>query len=177
MPDPILTIRNLDEIAATYTFFEENQVLTSDELNSVSQYLDDQQRLTRVALLGVGIACGLRASLEGNEVLLTHGVGSTTDGDLVFLDGETRYDRYKAYDSSAPVYPPFMRNDKMIAAYVLVPKGESDTEALVLTGFKARENLTLDAMAAVLYVESFLKDDNLCEGTDCDNRGKKSMHT
>jgi len=171
------TIRNLDDIATRYTVFEQDQVLTPAQLNSVSEYLGDQERLTRVGLLGVGIACGLWAGLDGNEVVLGHGVGATTDGDLVFLDEPTRYDRYKPYDRSAPVYPPFMRNDKMILAYELVRKGESDSRALVLSGFKAREGLELGSMAAVLYVESYLRDDDLCTGTDCDNRGKESMHT
>jgi hypothetical protein len=171
------TIRNLDDIATQYTFFEQDQVLTPGQLNSVSEYLGDQERLTRVALIGVGIACGLRAALDGSEVVLSHGVGTTTDGDVVFLDEETRYDRYKPYDSTAPVYPPFIRGGKMITAYELVRTGESDARALVLTGFKAREGLALESMAAVLYVESFLRDDDLCTGTDCDNRGKESVHT
>jgi hypothetical protein len=171
------TIRNLDDVATHYTVFEQDQVLTPKQLNSVSEYLGDQERLTRVGLLGVGIACGLWASLDGTDVVLSHGVGTTTDGDLVFLPEATRYDRYKPYDRTAPVYPPFMRNDKMILAYELVRKGESDSRALVLSGFKAREGLELGAMAAVLYVESYLRDDDLCTGTDCDNRGKESMHT
>ena len=170
------TIRNLDDIATEYAFFEQDQVLTPGQLNSVSEYLGDQERLTRVALVGVGIACGLRAALDGAEVVLSHGVGTTTDGDAVFLDEETRYDRYKPYDATAPAYPPFIRNGKMIAAYELVLKGESDSRALVLSGFKAREGLALESMAAVLYVESFLRDDDLCTGTDCDNRGKESVH-
>lgn len=171
------TIRSLDDIATHYTVFEQDQVLTPSQLNSVSEFLGDQERLTRLGLLGVGIACGLWAGLDGDEVLLGHGVGVTTDGDLVFLDEPTRYDRYKPYDRSAPVYPPFMRNDQMILAYELVRKGESDSRALVLSGFKGRENLELGSMAAVLYVESYLRDDDLCTGTDCDNRGKESMHT
>lgn len=170
------TIRNLDDIATEYAFFEQDQVLTPGQLNSVSEYLGDQERLTRVALVGVGIACGLRAALDGAEVVLSHGVGTTTDGDAVFLDEETRYDRYKPYDSSAPAYPPFIRNGKMIAAYELVKEGESDSRALVLSGFTAREGLALESMAAVLYVESFLSDDDLCTGTDCDNLGKESVH-
>lgn len=171
------TLRNLDDIATQYTFFEQDQVLTPGQLNSVSEYLGDQERLTRVALIGVGIACGLRAALDAAEVVLSQGVGATTDGDVAFLDGETRYDRYKPYDSTAPVYPPFIRSGKMITAYELVRTGESDSRALVLTGFKAREGLELESMAAVLYVESFLRDDDLCTGTDCDNRGKESVHT
>lgn len=174
------TFRNLDSVQTHYTVFEKDQVLTPEQLNSLSGYLDDQERLTRVALLGVGIACGLWASLDGERVRLSHGVGTTTDGDLVFLPEATFYDRYKPYDSSAPKYGPFYPGDEMIAAYELVREGESDSRArvltAVLTGFEAREGLELESMAAVLYVESYLSDDDLCTGTDCDNRGKHSVN-
>jgi hypothetical protein len=171
------TLRSLDEIATGYTYFEPDQVLTPRQLNSVSEYLGDQERLTRVALLGVGIACGLWASLDGNEVVLSHGVGTTTDGDLVFLPEETRYNAYKVYDRSAPVYGPFRDGEDVILAYELVRKGESDSRARKLGEFDANEPPELKGMAAVLYVESYRRDDDLCTGTDCDNRGQEWVHT
>ena len=76
------TFRNLDRIESGYTVFEKDQVLTPGQLNGVSSYLDDQERLSRVALLGVGIGCGLWPLLQGNRVRLSHGVGTTTDGDV-----------------------------------------------------------------------------------------------
>ena len=95
------TSMSLDKIETGFTVFETDQVLTPGQLNSVADYLDDQERLTRVALLGVGIACGLWPSLQAGSVRLSHGVGTTTDGDLLFMPGATVYDRYKPYDSSA----------------------------------------------------------------------------
>lgn len=171
------TTRQLDGIETSYTVFEKDQVLTPEQLNSLSGYLDDQERLTRVALIGVGIACGLWATLDGNRVRLSHGVGTTTDGDLAFLPQASLYDRYKPYDRSAPAYEPFARGEDVILAYELVREGESDSRALALSGFTAREGRELRSMAAVLYVESYLRDEDLCTGTDCDNRGKDSVHT
>lgn len=171
------TLRNLDDIASHYTFFETDQVLTPAQLNSVSEYLGDQERLTRVALLGVGIACGLWASLDGTDVLVSHGVGTTTDGDLVFLPGQTRYKRYRPYERTAPIYAPFRRGADVILAYELVADGESDSQARKLADFDGNEDVDLAAMAAVLYVESYQRDDDLCSGTDCDNRGKEWMHS
>ena len=86
----------LDKAEHGYTVFELNQVLKPEQLNSLAAYLDDQQRLTRVALIGVGIACGLWPSLEGEFVRLTHGVGTTTDGDLVLVPKEVSYDALPA---------------------------------------------------------------------------------
>jgi len=171
------TIMNLDAIETGYAVFEKDQVLTPGQLNSLTGYLDDQERLSRVALLGVGIACGLWASLAANRVRLSHGVGTTTDGDLLFLPGATLYDRYKPYDRTAPKYRPFysdaaMSDDSMMTVYELVAEGESDSRAQPLSGFDAAEGRALAGMAAVLYVESTLHDDDLCTGTDCDNRGK-----
>lgn len=172
------TVRNLEKIERGYTTFEKDQVLTPEQLNSLSGYLGDQERLTRVALLGVGIACGLWATLDGKRVRLSHGVGTTTDGDLVYVPEPAVYDRYKPYDRSAPKYPPFYTGaEQMIAAYELVREGEEDSRAFVLSGFEAREGRDLEAMVAVLYVESCLLDEDLCTGTDCDNRGKQAMHT
>jgi len=171
------SFRNLDTIESGYTVFEKDQVLTPEQLNGLAGYLDGQERLSRVALLGVGIACGFWPSLQGKRVRLGHGVGTTTDGDLVFLPQATFYDRYKAYDSSAPRYAPFYHGTQMIRAYELVREGESDSRALVLSGFEAREGALPGSLAAVLYVESTLRDEDLCTGTDCDNRGKDSVHT
>jgi hypothetical protein len=174
------TIRSLDRIATQYTFFERDQVLTPAHLNGLAEYLDDQGRLTRVALIGVGIACGLWARLDDERVVLSHGVGTTTDGDAVFVPAETVYDRYKPYDRTAPVYPPFggAGGSNMIRIYELVAAGVEDARALKLSGFADREEpFDLESMYAVLYVESYLRDPDLCTGTDCDNLGQESCHT
>jgi hypothetical protein len=171
------TLRNLDRIEDRYTHFEQDQVLTPEQLNGLSGYLDDQERLTRVALVGVGIACGLWATLDGNRVRLSRGVGTTTDGDVAFVPEASFYDRYKPYDSSAPRYEPFHPAGGMLTVHELVREGESDSRALALSGFNAREGRELRSMAAVLYMESYLRDEDLCSGTDCDNRGKDSVHT
>src|SRR2546423_14089453 len=84
-------LRSLDQITTGYTVFEENQVLTDKQLNSVADYFDDQTRLTRVQLLGVGIVCGLRPSVLNDLVRLSKGVGVTTDGDLLSLPADTTY--------------------------------------------------------------------------------------
>src|SRR5262245_52267618 len=175
------TIVNLDTIETGYAVFEPDQVLTPDQLNSLAGYLDDQERLSRVALLGVGIACGLWPSLQGSAVRLSPGVGTTTDGDVMYRPEAVLYDRYKPYDRTAPKYGPFytdsaMSDDKMITVYELVDEDAKDDRAQPLSGFAAAEGRPLQAMAAVLYVESALHDDDLCTGTDCDNKGKDCVH-
>ena len=53
MADPVKTIRSLETLSSEYSVFERDQVLTEAQLNSVARYFDDQERLTRVELLGV----------------------------------------------------------------------------------------------------------------------------
>src|SRR5258706_40797 len=171
---------SLDTIETTYTVFETDQVLTADQLNGVADYLDDQQRLTRVALLGVGIACGLWPSLQAGAVRLSCGVGTTTDGDVLYFPGATLYDHYKPYDANTPKYAPFATGDGTIAAFELLTaeQADGDARAEALSGFDAAESpRTLAGMVAVLYVESYLHDPDLCTATDCNNRGKNWLHT
>lgn len=47
------------EYLSYYPQFESNQVLTSAHLNELRQYLDEQIRLTRSQLIGVGVCAGL----------------------------------------------------------------------------------------------------------------------
>ena len=75
----------LAESQTTYSIFEDNQVLTADQLNSIGDYFDYQDRLTRTCLLGVGIVCGLDVQLGREEIIVSRGAGITTDGDLLHL--------------------------------------------------------------------------------------------
>jgi hypothetical protein len=171
---------SLDTIETAFTVFETDQVLTADQLNGVADYLDDQQRLTRAALLGVGIACGLWPSLQAGAVRLSGGVGTTTDGDVLYFPGASLYDHYKPYDATTPKYAPFAAGDGAIAAFELLTAEQADGDARAepLPGFDAAESpRTLAGMVAVLYVESYLHDPDLCTATDCDNRGKNWQHT
>mgnify|MGYP003336723736 CR=1 FL=1 len=52
------TLRILQQITNNYSIFEKDQVLTERQLNSVTDYLNDQTRLTRLYLLGVGVKIG-----------------------------------------------------------------------------------------------------------------------
>src|SRR5665647_3564 len=68
-------LKSLDLTATEYTYFEKDQVLTANQLNSVSEYFEDQFRLTRIQLLGVGIICGLKVAVARNTIIVSKGVG------------------------------------------------------------------------------------------------------
>ncbi len=179
---PVLTSQNsLDTVSTGYTVFEADQVLTHGQLNSVADYADDQIRLSRVRLGGVGVACGLAASLSGTTVRVTGGVGVTTDGDLLYLDGDTSFTRWQPYDASFPAYPPLYQggdvNGAMLAAYELIPSGTPGAPGRPLGEFAAATGRTLASLSAVLLMESYRQDDDLCSGTDCDNLGARAVNT
>ncbi len=173
-------LRSLAHIATEYSIFEENQVLTHEQLNSIASYLDDQSRLTRVNLLGVGIVCGLLVSVQsgtGVKVKVTRGVGITTDGDLLHFASDVVFDRFKLYDASQPKYAPFYTGETMSTVYELIPKDTSDERAQPLSDFESQTESTLNAMVAVLLMESYKKDRDICSGTACDNLGKDCRNT
>jgi hypothetical protein len=173
--------KSLEKISTGFTIFEPDQVLTDLQLNTVADFADDQIRLTRVRLLGVGVICGLRVSLSGTTVTVSAGTGVTTDGDLLYFDGDTTFERFQAYDRSFPAYAPlYLGGDvsgEMIAAYALVPTGTTGDPGSALSDFAAETGRELASMTAMLLMESYVKDDDLCSGTDCDNLGKEAVNT
>ena len=163
-------------LAATqtdYAVFQTDQVLTPDQLNSVSRYFDGQTRRSRIGLTGVGIISGLQVSLQSNLVTLAAGVGVTTDGDLLMVSPATVYDRYKIYDDSNPAYVPLSPGGKQVNLYELVPQGATDARATPLGQFQSVPPATtaLGGMVAFLLVQSYNQNTAQCTGSDCDNLG------
>jgi hypothetical protein len=179
MADPLQVLSSLETLADHYTVFEPDQVLTHGQLNSVSDFWGDQVRLSRVALSGVGLVSGLHVSREGTGVRVTRGFGVSTDGDLMVLAADTLYDRFRPYDTTAPVYRLFYRGTAadgsptdMITLQELVPVGESDVLAQPLSALPA----PLTDRAVLMLMESVVNDPDMCSGTDCDNLGRDALH-
>ena len=184
MADPLQVVSSLDTLADHYAVFEPDQVLTHGQLNSVSDYLGDQLRLSRVALDGVGLIAGLHVSHSAAGVRISAGFGVSTDGDLMRLGSDTVYDRLRPYDSTAPVYPPLHRrreggddsdNTNMLDLQELVPVGESDVLAVPLAEL-AGGLAALSDKAVLMLMETVVNDPDLCSGTDCDNLGRDALH-
>jgi hypothetical protein len=179
MADPIQVVESLDRLADHYAVFEPDQVLTHGQLNSVSDFLGDQLRLSRVALHGVGLVGGLHVAQAEGSVRVSRGLGVTTDGDLLMLAADTLYDRFRPYDESAPVYRPFYRGvgdngqpTDMLRLHELVPAGESDVLARPLAELPG----ALADKAVLMLMETVVNDPDLCTGTDCDNLGRDALH-
>lgn len=154
-----------------YPIFEANQVLSYSHLNQVFNYLDEQERLTRADLIGIGIACGLGLRFDPNEaptaVHLGKGCGVTSQGYLVVEPDDVSLVSYRQYLLPTDLdYQPF--KDGLGVQYPLwemFPAGEPNTTGL------ATPNNFLSDKAVVLFLE--LKKEGLrnCSPNNCDDKG------
>jgi len=86
-------------IPNSYPIFTPNQVLTNKDLNRVVTYLDEQNRLTRVYLIGMGIVAGMEVSSiyqPGDvNIVVAPGCGITSEGYIISL-AETKLTHYQS---------------------------------------------------------------------------------
>ncbi len=158
-----------------YPVFEDNQVLTSTQLNELASYLDEQNRLTRANLLGTGIACGLTLKytvLSGTgssalvSISLRSGGGVTSQGftmnvgdcDLVqkrtyTLPSGVDYPHFSSFTS--PIYEVLTVNAEVLSTDNATPITAANCQDRVL----------------VLFLETVDVDLNSCLGKACDENG------
>ncbi|WP_452602800.1 hypothetical protein [Pontimicrobium sp. MEBiC06410] len=176
----------LKDITTQYRKFSTNQVLTEHQLNEFLDYFDDQDRLTRTSLSGVGIACGFKLTYieTENAIEITQGRGVTTDGDLVALQNPSTteegvkdktlksinlskktYKFYKKFTDANVKYKHFLNPDnEQIDLWELAETGDESYTAL-----EALDNIK--NMVVLLYVENYSKEGELCTQLSCDNQG------
>ena len=175
----------LSGITTQYHTFVDNQVLTKDQLNEFIDYFEDQHRLSRVFVHGVGIVCGfkLRLNSPGKTVTITQGVGVTTDGDLILLRKNITGTPEKSIDLKEIQLTHFRQFGDHFANYPFFRKKEADgvTETTmdlweILPGQTDAEKPLgelpgLENKVVLLYLESYAKEGDLCTSIDCDNQG------
>ncbi len=167
---------NISRDNTRFTIFENDQVLTADQLNDLFNYLDVQTRLTRTRAIGVGIICGLEiGTLENMNIVVSKGAAITTDGDLLHIDEAREFDQYELFEDVNAKYPYFRVENEMIPVFELrnskapgvIPGKElSAFEEVTVTAFKD--------YVGVLYLEDYKNDPDVCTGTDCDNKGAEA---
>ncbi|MFA8436118.1 MAG: Ig-like domain-containing protein [Marinifilaceae bacterium] len=166
------------EIFNTHPVFESNQVLTSEQLNSLINYLDQQNRLTRSRLIGVGIVCGLEVNYDpkAGTITISGGTGITSEGYLISL-GECITVKYRNYTlPPGTLYAPFVHpvtNEKDIDLWELLTEKADDGPDVA--SLKVPDDF-LDDKVVLLFVESYDKDLKSCLGKSCDELGKERIH-
>ncbi len=163
-----------------YPIFEANQVLTSRHLNEVFDYLNEQERLTRANLIGIGIECGLEIRLETNgsdlTIHLSRGCGVSSAGYILVEPEDLALVSYQKYTLPLDIdYPQFKYesagNSVQYQLWELFPAGEPNT---ILLG---KVNNFLDDKVVILFLE--LKNEGLrnCSPNNCDDKGNEVTAT
>lgn len=180
----------LSTITSQYRRFTKNQVLTEGNLNEVVDFFDDQDRLSRIYLSGVGIVCGLYPAYNEAQktITITQGTGITTDGDLFKLyqadvlrnkkidfDSKT-YTHCKIYDNTKAAYKPFFYDgsNKQLPLFELLTEEQQKKEKdpyFALAEFNTNTKFEIKEAIVLLYLESYEKESDLCVSLSCDNQG------
>ncbi|MES2649715.1 MAG: PKD domain-containing protein [Bacteroidota bacterium] len=151
--------------------FVADQLLTSEDLNQLFGYLDEQNRLTRTNLLGIGIVCGLHLQINAaqTEVTITKGCGVTSEGYLITTTTKA-YSQYKKYKvDTARVYDKFYKTDgggnkvAMDVWELKQPAVDPDLQSID-AGF-------LKGKVILLFVELKEEDNKNCDPNSCDDKG------
>lgn len=166
----------MSTIINNYPVFEDSQVLTSGQLNQMIKYLDQQNRLTRVSLIGMGIVCGMKLTCETVDskttLTISKGVGVTSEGFLIGIGNcpTTRYREYNMPDAVS--YPPFEHED--LKLYELLTETAITKPEEVITDL---DESFLSDKVVLLYLECFDKDLKSCLGKSCDELGIDRIFT
>ncbi len=158
-------LHTLNSRGNIYEEFVPDQVLTHKNLNKIVNYFEDQDRLSRIHLSGVGIGCGLNiTSFKDNIIEIGQGVGVTTDGDLI--KSETSEFLYYTAFSDKGEYPLF---EGLEVFEIHTQEGAGhQTGELPLSSFNNLSNYMI-----IAYLEYYTEDEGLCDGFDCDDSGTK----
>jgi len=156
-----------------FPVFMPDQVLTSQNLNDMFNYQDEQGRLTRANLIGIGIVCGLEiktgTDANGSYIVITKGTGVTSEGYLVTVP-ETKYHKFVDFNSEqCRYYEPFVNlstKKKRFDMWELKQLSE-------VTGTKALSAIPngLNDKVVMLFVELLETNNKNCDPNSCDDKG------
>lgn len=157
-----------------YPKFIANQVLQSKHLNDMFEYLDEQNRLTRTNLIGIGVMCGMDVVPVGaTQLKITKGVGVTSAGYLVEVPEKT-YQNRKDYTVPPEIeYLPFYNKPAKTNRFPMweltegTPAGSVALDAAFLSG-SGNEN---DRKVVLIFVELLYSDNHNCSPNSCDDKG------
>ncbi len=160
----------MEPLQDNYPVFEANQVLTNAHLNQIFDYLNEQPRLTRANLLGIGIVCGLEVKFASPPATigLSRGCGISSEGYLLTVPNNLELVAYRSYQLPNDIDYPALKNSvsgTQFPLWELFPAGEPETTPLGNpSGF-------LDDKAVLLFLE--LKKTALrnCSPNNCDDKG------
>ena len=165
----------------SHPIYEADQVLTNVHLNEMFNYLEEQQRLSRVKLIGSGIVCGLDISLEKLEgvdaVVISKGVGLTSKGYLIALAGDG-----PGESSILPYFTPYQDPNEATYSFfdggsTQIPLFELQSQRVAGAESLANLDLPITDYGVLLYLECFDKQLKNCIENDCNEKGVERIFT
>ncbi|WP_026946707.1 carboxypeptidase-like regulatory domain-containing protein [Algoriphagus marincola] len=165
----------MSQLISNYPIFEGSQVLTSTQLNQLGAYLDQQNRLTRSKLIGMGIVCGLQIKPLSGGLRISKGLGITSEGFLIQIGKDFDGKFYRPYTLPEGVsYKPFGFPEQDIDLFeILSEEPEEDNTVKKLTN----PSNFLNDKFVLLFLEIFDQDLKSCLGNSCDDRGQNRLIT
>ncbi len=186
-------IRTMIPKENSFPVFESNQVLTNAHLNQMMEYLDEQNRLSRTNLIGVGVVCGLDVNWDeaSSTITVTKGCGVTTEGFLANLGvagdetgsctpfpiADFSTDRFKVYTlPNKPGYAKFHNGcdpkKPKYELWQLIPEGAAEYD----TATELDPDFLRDKVA-LLHVELNSEQLKNCSPNSCDDKGSETAIT
>lgn len=164
-----------------YPVFEADQVLSQKELNLLVSHLEEQDRITRKNLIGLGIVCGLELSFPtANSVKIACGTAVTSLGFQINFK-ETTFTQYHDFEISDQfLKPDYVREPYLDAIFKYATKYDSIKKCAELlpadasnVDKKAIPATFFDDKVVLLVLELSLIDQKNCVTTNCDDKGKR----
>ena len=180
--------------AVSFPNFVNNQLLLAADLNHIISTLDQQDRLTRVCLHGMGIMCGLEVNFEdegGPVISIQEGFGLSSDGYMIDLQQvravdevnlDLRWLEYR-FCKPAPLYPKVFDFHESIEGRfsgepaengyyeLLQEKPADDNSVLDLGSFFSGQETNPGQFAVVLLHYRLQETKNPCQ-TSCNETGR-----
>ena len=163
----------LNDLITNYPSFQPNQVLTREALNNLTNYLEQQDRLTRQKLIGIGIICGLDINLDKSDInniiiTISQGVGLTSEGYLICLDTSDCTHKRLFIDRASYSFFINRTNNQPYSILEILPDPgvTSDGTITKLTATDINDKIV------VLYLEILENTINQCLDESCDEKGK-----
>ncbi|GMQ25620.1 hypothetical protein Aoki45_23020 [Algoriphagus sp. oki45] len=163
----------MSQLINNYPIFEGSQVLTSDQLNQLGAYLDQQNRLTRSKFIGMGIACGLKVRPLSNGLSISKGLGVTSEGFLIQIGKQFDATHYRPYSLPEGVsYKPL--TEEKVELFELLSEQPADDPSVKKLNSPAN---FLNNKFVLLFLEIFDRNLKSCLGNACDDKGIDRIFT
>lgn len=167
-------------------------MLTNKHLNDLFNYLDQQDRLTRMKLIGSGIVCGLDVSFSENDsITVSKGCGLTSQGFLISFCS-TKFTHAIKYntanfpghllflqqcDTGKTIRKPFYKEEFNDGIFQLLSATQfedldSDEKANA-TAFANNSVIDLKKYVVVLFLEAEEESLKNCDTNDCNDKGSR----